>query len=904
MSLFRKLRNTFRGNALSSELDNELAFHVAERADELIAQGLPKDEAFLQARKAFGNSSLVKERTRDMNIAGWLDAVREDFAYAWRQLGLNPGFTAIAVLSLGLGIGANTAIFQLIDGIRLRGLPVERPSELAALNRPRDFFVSGAYTSRNVAFTSAQLASLSKHQRAFSELLFFNDTRFNMSPGGRPHYVDGLFVSPSFLHVLGLRPILGRDFASDEAQSCADSGVLISHSFWTAVFGGDMNVVGKLLTLEGQKVPIIGVTPAGFYGVEPGLKFDIAAPLCADRMFATDGKGRLEDPMAWWLAVIGRLRPGWTVAQASKHLLEISPAVFRESLPAEYRPDAAKRYRANKLDAVSASSGMSLVRRQYESPLWILMCISGVVLLIACANLANLLLARGSAREREIAVRQALGASRSRLVLQMLSESVLLSFLGAVAGLALAKGLTRSLLTFLGGSDAIQFHLPLDLDRRIFLFTGSLACLTCLLFGLVPALRASAASPISSMRGSRTSTSTRERHGLRRILVISQVALSLVLLVAAILFTRSLAHLFASSVGFDARNVLVATISARTAGSVNPDDRAGLFRAIDARFAKVPGISSYSAVRFVPLGGFGWNGNVHADNDKLLSAGQLSWFDRSGPGYFATMGTSLLTGRDFTPHDDVHAPEVAVVNQSFAKRFFGGKNPVGRSFRIEEGAGKADRIYQVVGLVADTKYSELREDPQPIAFFPVAQDKEVGTERTFVFRVNTVADGVARSLQREVAAVNPNLLVEFKLLHVQIQDSILRERLMANLTAGFGFLAALLSTLGLYGVMSYLVARRRSEIGIRLAIGADRADVFGLVVRDALFMVAVGIVAGLCASLLLSKYAESLLFQLKGNDPLTLVMGCLLLLGTALAASMLPAYKAASVQPTIALREE
>ena len=369
-------------------------------------------------------------------------------------------------------------------------------------------------------------------------------------------------------------------------------------------------------------------------------------------------------------------------------------------------------------------------------------------------------------------------------------------------------------------------------------------------------------------------------------------------------FSRSLQTLFSTSMGFDSQNVLVVSINANSSSFPNPEERQQLYRELDLRLASLPGVASAARIGFTPLSGYGWNGNVHADSDASKAGGKESWFNRSGTGYFSTMATPLIAGRDFNLRDDTHAPEVAIVNRAFSKRFFSGKNPVGRSFRVEQGAGEADETYQVVGLVADTKYNELREQDQPIAFFPVAQDKEVPEGINLVIRSRASLDSLSHAIQREIAQINPSLLVEFKVLDVQIRESVLRERLMANLTLGFGFLAACLSTLGLYGVMSYLVARRRGEIGLRLALGAARHNILGLILKDAGKMVAIGLVAGIAASLLLSRFAESLLFGLKASDPVTLILATTLLALTAAGATLIPASQAARLEPMTALREE
>ena len=515
MAWFKRLYNVFRPGKLSEELDDELAFHVAETVDRLVAEGVPEGEARRQARRRLGNYSIQKEKTREMDMLTWFETMLSDIGYSLRQLKLNPGFAVVAILSLALGIGANTAIFQLLDAIRMRGLPVQNPSQLATVERANDeFFIAGKYFSREQAFTYAQMEELRKRQRAFSDMMVFFPARHNLSSTGRSRYAETLLVSSNYLSVLGVTPILGRDLEKqDDKAACSAAVALLSYSFWQTEYGGDSNVIGKDVSLDGHRFPIGGVTPSSFFGVEPGHRFDVALPLCADNVFAKDGKGAAFDKMTYWLTPIGRLKPGWSIERASKHVGELSRAIFAETTPAEYRPDLVKAYLKNKFAVVSANSGVSALRREYTNPLWILMAITGSVLLIACANLANLLLARATTREREIAIRQAVGASRARLLMQLLTESLLLAIAGTILGVCLAQVLSRALVAFMS-TDHDPIVLTTGLNWHVFGFLALLSVLTCLLFGLAPAARASGASPVAAMRGIRTSTATRERNGL------------------------------------------------------------------------------------------------------------------------------------------------------------------------------------------------------------------------------------------------------------------------------------------------------------------------------------------------------------------------------------------------------
>jgi putative ABC transport system permease protein len=620
-------------------------------------------------------------------------------------------------------------------------------------------------------------------------------------------------------------------------------------------------------------------------------------------MFLNDaqGIGRIRRTDAWWLSVTGRLKPGWTVERASAQLLAASPGIMQATVPERYRPNDAKRYLKNKLVATTAGNGVSDLREQYETPLWLLLATTGLVLLIACANLANLLLARASVREREIAVRQAMGASRGALIGQLMAESLLLAMAGAGLGALLAQAVSRSLVALLGTShDPVV--LGVSLDWRVLGFTGAVALTTCLLFGLLPAVRATGIAPAAAMRaGCRGLTMGRERFSLRRALVVAQVSLSLVLLVGALLFTRSLEKLLHADLGFRPEGVL--SVGIDLSGYQHNKPRLPVVsREIYEKLKPLPGVASAAQVYFTPVSGDGWDERVWAEGDNGPRPDVE--LDRTGPGYFQTMGTAFLAGRDFDDRDSLTAPKVAIVNQEFAKEVFGGANPVGRSFRKEGQAGKPDFLYQVVGLVHNTKYYEVREDYKPVAFLPVAQDEQPDLSTTFVLQIVGAEGDVTRAITKAVAEVDPQIGIEFRMLRQQLDDSLERNRLMATLAGGFGLLAGILAIVGLYGVIAYVVERRRNEIGIRIALGAGRGRVMALVLREAAILVAAGAIIGLGLALWAGRAASSLLFGLKPGDPATLAGAAILLVAVALLASYAPAYRAARMEPMDALREE
>jgi predicted permease len=827
-----------------------------------------------------------------------------DLQYGLRQLRQHPGFTITAVLSLALGIGANAAIFQLVDAIRLKTLPVRDPQELATIHFAKGSTRSGNWSSRSAEFTSAQLEEIGREQQAFSGLAAWSATRFNLAPGGEARFVEGLYVNGDFFRVLGVNAMLGRAFTPlDDTAACGNPGAVVSYTFWQREFGGASGVLSRSVFLDGHTLPVIGVTPPPFFGVEVGHRYDVAIPMCADRAFSDDGKGRIPVRTDWWMSILGRLKPGWTVDRASAHLRAISPGIMQASLPPAYRPDTAKGFLKDKLEVDAGGTGVSELRRSYTQPLVLLMATTGLVLLIACANLANLLLARASVREREIAVRLAIGASRGRLVRQLLAESLLLAVFGAGLGVAMAQVLSRGLLSFLSTPGDPVF-VGLALDWRTLGFTAALAVLTCILFGLAPALGATRQSPAAAMRtGGRGTTAGRQRFGLRRALVSTQVALSLVLLVGALLFVRSLQALMNIDAGFQSEGIVSVGIDFSRA-QYPIARRQGIFRELHDKFASRPGVVCVTQVYFTPVSGSGWNDDVGPDGSVAAGSKKDTLFNRVSPGYFRTMGTSLLAGRDFDEHDNLTSPKVAIVNEMFAKKFLGGVNPVGHTFNLEAAAGKPETLYQIVGLMRNAKYYELREDFRPIAFVPMAQDDQPDSGGTFVLRVAGSPGTVMNEVKAAAAEVNPTMSLDFRSLSRQLQDSLLRERLMATLSGAFALLAGLLATLGLYGVISYMVARRQNEIGVRMALGADRARVVRLVMREAVWLLAVGLIFGIAITLAAGRFAAALLFGLKPYDPVSMLSGVLLMAIVALGASYFPALRAAALDPMTALRDE
>ena len=684
-------------------------------------------------------------------------------------------------------------------------------------------------------------------------------------------------------------------------RGCASPGAVISYAFWQREFGGDPSTLGRSLTLEGHPFPVIGITPASFFGVEVGGSFDVAVPLCAEPTMR-GGPSYLDLRHEWWLAAIGRLKPGWSLAQASAHLSAISPGLFDATMPIGYGSDM-KDYLTLKLGAFPASKGFNSIQGGQVDPLWILMASTGLVLLIACANLANLMLARSSAREREIAVRLAIGASRGRLVRQLLSESLLLAAIGTVLGALLAPALSKILLALMT-TESNEIFFDLTPDWRVFAFLGSVAVSTCVLFGLAPALRATRTEPGAVLKsGGRGSNTSREGFGLRRLLVVSQVALSLVLLVGALLFLRSFRNLLTVNTGFRQDRILEAALDPRRL-DLPKEQRFPLRQEIIRRVRAIPGVDAAADASVIPLDGSSWTMGVEAAGAKSGEGGS-SRFDWVGPEFFKTMQIPVLAGRAFDEHDTTNSPSVAIVNETFARELLNGVNPIGRTFRTVAEPGYPETVYQIVGVVKDTKYQELRESQQAICFAPSSQyPLGGGPFAQILIRSNVPLPALTEQVKSAIAGVSPNILIYFRVFKTMIRDHLVDDRVMAMLSGFFAALATLLAIIGLYGVMSYMVARRRSEIGIRMALGANAGNVSKMILREAGLLLAVGLVVGTGLAVAASTAASTLLFGLKPHDPATLAAAVAALALAALAASYLPARRAARLDPMTALREE
>ncbi len=886
-----------------AERMREIECHLEIEIAENIARGMSPAHATVATYRKFGNPALIREEIYRMNTISWFEETIGDFRYAFRLLRLNPGFFAVAAVSLMLGIGANAAIFQLLDSVRLRMLPVSHPEQLARVRIADDpHCCNGSFSSRNSDLTYEQWQQIRTLQQSFSGVFAWGDAHWNLAERGQVKLADGLWVSGDFFKTLGVTPLLGRLLTGqDDRPGCDASGAVVSYGFWQRELGGDAAVIGKQVSLESHRVSVIGVTPPGFFGLEVGRSFDVALPICAEPIL-NSVHSHINTRRDWWLAVDGRLKPGWSLSRAKAQFGVISPAVFENALPPNLRPEDENYYRKYKLITKAAASGVSSLRHQYEEPLLFLLAIAGLVLLIACANLANLMLARASVREREVAIRLAIGAGKGRLIRQMFAESILLAAIGVGGGIVVSQFLSRYLTSFLA-SEGNRIFLDLRPDWTVLAFTGAVGLITCLIFGLYPALRSASITPVAAMRNSgRGLTASREKFGVRRVLVVSQVSLSLVLLVGALLFVSSLSKLLTLDAGFQENGLLIASIDI-SQSHYPATRRAAYLQDLLDRVRKTPGVESAATAHVVPVGGNYWNEYIQIlGREKQEKA--IPWFNRVSPGYFVTMKSRLVSGRDFDEHDNTISPEVAIVNQKFAEKFLGGANPLGKQFRLLPEPGQPEHVFQIVGLAANTKYQNLREDFQPLVYLGAGQEQDPFPGINFVIRSSAPLSALIPEVKRTIMSANPSASLDFSSFKTQLRDSLLRERLMATLSGLFGILAAILATVGLYGVISYMVARRRNEIGIRIALGANASTILQLVLREAGILVASGLVIGTVLSIAAAQTAKSLLYGLQPADPTTITAAILLLAVVALAASLFPALRASRLNPMAALRED
>jgi putative ABC transport system permease protein len=818
-------------------------------------------------------------RTRGQEAIGMGSLFRIDWRDGWRALRATPVVTTVAVVSIALGIGANTALFSIVSALVLKPLPVRAPEQLVALE-------GDSWTNPIWEALRARQARIAAGAFAWA------DERFDLSSGGEADLCDGLFASGEMFEVLGVPAARGRmlTMADDDRSASGDGPVaVISHALWQRRYQGREDVIGRAITLDRTPFTIVGIMPAEFFGPEVGRAVDVVIPLATARTLR--GSAMLDSRELWWLNVMIRLRPGQTRAAAAALLEAAQPQIRAETIPEQWRDEDQKRYLTEPLRLVSAAAGQSELRRRYERPLAIVMAVVAAALLIACANIANLLLARAISRRHELSVRLALGASRFRLSRQLLAESVILTALGTALGAAIATWGSRALVAQLT-TVTTRVSLDLTLDWRVLAFTTGIAAATALLFGLAPMLAVSSIAPNDAIR-EQTRGGGDRRFRLRSALVVVQVALSLALVVAAGLFARTFIALTTRDVGFDRRGVLIGTVGFPRGSA--PADRVVTLERVRTVVSGLPGVAHAAVAFTTPVFDVGWSTAIDMPGTSMTPRQRMAMINAVTPGWFATFGVRLVAGRDFVPGDA--GKRVAIVNQTFAARFLDPSRPIGMTFRRDREPG----AYEVVGVAQDTVYRSMRSPMQPTLFLPFGKDTggSMVAVKTAGVEPLSLSRAVAEAIRREA----PEARISFRSLEQQVGASVRQERVVATLAAIFGGLALLLAGLGLYGVASYAVSCQRAEIGIRMALGATPSGVVRLVLRRLVWMVAGGVAIGTALSLWAAAFVGSLLYGLQPRDPVTFAGAAVLLVAIALAAGWLPARRASRIDPTVVLRE-
>jgi predicted permease len=890
MGIFRRIWALGKRSELDREVENELREHLRMRTEANIAKGMAPDEAARQARLRFGNPVVTRERVGEQDAVLGIESLIRDIRYALRGFSKSPGFTTVALTTLALGIGANTAVFQIVDAVRLRSLPIRKPQELAELRIAGGNQGFGVTDGVYAQFTVPMWQEVRQHHDPFSAVFAWREAGMAVGHASDAKRVHGLEVSGDYFNVLGVPPWQGRLIEPQDEAGCEISKVVASYAYWKSQMGGQPITPQTTMVVEGRSVQVLGVTPPSFFGVVVGDRFDLAYPTC------TPAHPRRE---VFLFSVMGRLKPGWSLAQASGYFASMSPGLFEGTAPIDYNAGAVKIYKSFKLAAFPANSGVSALRDTFDPSLRLLLAITGLVLLIACANLANLMLARASTRQREMAIRMALGASRRRMLRQLLIESSLLAIGGAALGIALAQPLSRLLVASLSTSQyAVQ--LSISTDWRVLLFAAAVAGLTCVVFGAIPAVRGSKADPIGALKsGERGIAGNRERFSVQRVMVATQIAVSLVLLVGALLFVRSYRNLMTLDPGMRESGITLGFFGFDSL-KIKPENEAEFKRQLVDDVRSIPGIKNAAATTNVPIGGGSW---THGVRVGAVEGG--SKFTYASPSYFATMGIPLLTGRGFTEADTNEAPLVLIVNQAFLRKYLGGVPPIGQLVHVMPEPQYPGRTYQVIGTIPDTKYGDLRFETPPIAFVPAAQLPVTAQGPGVAMMIaSDIGPDVASAVRRTITAKHPSMSTQFFDFQQWIRDNLVGDRMMAMLSGFFGVLAVVLVVVGLYGVLSYFVAQRRNEIGVRIAVGAGRRQVIALILRDTAAMLFAGIVLGTALSLVAGRAATAMLFGLKPYDVATLAFAVVLLTAIAVLASLLPARKASRMDPVAALRAE
>jgi len=878
-----RLSALFRKRHSDRELDEELQTHLTLLAEDFQRSGMTPEEAQYAARRSMGGIQQVKELYRERR--GWpvIEILLQDLRYAWRGMCKGPAFAATAVLSLALAIGANTAIYSIVDAAILRPLPVPAPNELFRLSSPGISDPGGPVAQERASFSYPVYLQFAAVSKEAARLTLFSDPRRVEAQGATVEKITRQFVSEDALEVLGFSPAAGR-LLMPQGRAVA----VLSYDYWRKRFQADPGVVGRNLRIEGKAYEIAGVARAGFFGVEPGRFIDAWLP-------ATFYDSRALADSGWnWFQIVGRLRPGVSREQVAARLQPIFHRfqVERVNRVSTMPPSIRNQFLRSAIQVHAAATGVTDFQKIFARPLWIVFGVAAGILLIACANVASLLLARATARAPEMAMRVSLGAARMRLVRQMLTESLLLSLLAGGLGWLLARAGGPLLVSLLSRSDdPVEFALAID--TRVLLFCIGVSMMSAVLFGLAPAWQASGAQPMTSLR---SSAGQAGKIRLGKLFVTIQVACAFCLLMAGAAFLFSLGKLFRVDPGFDARNVAVLSITTEAAKKTEEAQR-GLMFELQRRLASQSGVEAALAAWPIFVG-TGWDQQVTIPGKGPSERQEI--FYRVSPGYFAALRTRLLAGRDFDARDSRPVDVTpAIVNAAFARRYFDSLDVLGREFSHRWGNSPARNV--IVGVASDARYYDLRHSADPMVYLPT----EGSDGFTLYVRSPLPLGALVRIVDRDAHTVGSGMRIrEVTTLEEIVGNTLLREKLLAAVGGAFAFFGLLLAGIGLFGLLSYSVGRRTKEIGIRAALGAQRREVIWLVLKDVSGLMSGGLVIGLAGALAVMSLLRSLLFEIRVADPFVMATAMALFLVTGLLAASLPAHRAATVDPMLALREE
>ena len=902
--VMRRIGALLRRGRLGAELEEEMRLHLELLQEEKVRTGMAPAEARRAAQRQFGNTTLMREESAMAWGWGWLEQITQDTIYGLRAMLRSPGITLVALLSLALGIGANTAIFSLIDALMLRSLPVKNPQELVIFGSGMNNGISDSFPN-NELYSYPFFREIQKRNEVFADVAAAS-SMLNLVHGRveghlAPEPMHIKLVSGSYFATVGVQALIGRTLSeADDQVKDAHPVAVLNYGWWRQSLSGDRNVLGKKLTIGATVFTVVGVAPPGFFGHQVGESPDMWMPLAMQKEIPPGNDG-YADSMSESLHLIARLRPEVSASQAAVHVDVLFPQILRGLPNVPLTPENLKKLETMRVQLQSLARGFSQLRVQFSEPLKILMGVVALVLLIACANIANLLLARSTARVRELATRQALGAQRSRLIRQLLTESLVLALAGGALGIGFAVGANRILLRMISDSgEAVPLNVSLDL--RLLLFALGATIATALLFGIMPALRATRIQLTSSLKEGRSPAGMGARTPLAKLLIISQVAVSLVLLTGAGLFLRTFVNLARVDTGFNREGVLLLHLDPASAGYQAGDARLNAaYQQIEDRLRTLPGVHAASFSLFTFAEGT-WNNDIwvrgymdgHQDRDVHHNV--------VGNDYFAAMGIPVLEGRTFELRDSASSQRVGIISDSMARNLFPEGSPIGRHYGSHD-PQNADST-EVIGVVKDAKVHGVDEKTQYVDYLSRAQiDFFFLNDLTVRYTGNS--ETVASAIRQSIRDVDRNLPIsDVTTMEEQVAGSMPNQRLIAQLSAFFGLVAVFLSCIGIFGLMSYVVTRRTNEIGVRMALGGKRPDILWLVMRESLFLVVIGIAAGIPMTVAGGRLVSSMLFGVRAADPLSLSAAVALLAMVAALAGYLPARRASFVDPMTALRHE